>query len=136
MSEKKALLSLAVLSIAESIRNNPDKYMSLVTNPNDNFYPSPSMATTIYDPRPACSHDMYQPLHVEEQQHFYLLQNNRANMLIDEAHKLYSFLTERFLCDIVNENVSRQSIPAEDLSAAVSPSEQGRGGDDNKQNHV
>ena len=136
LSEKKALLSLAVLSIAESIRNNPDKYMSLVTNPNDNFNPSPSMATTIYDPRPACSHDMYQPLHVEEQQHFYLLHNNRANMLIDEAHKLYSFLTERFLCDIVNENVSKQSIPAEDLSAAVSPSEQGRGGDDNKQNHV
>jgi len=136
LSEKKALLSLAVLSIAESIRNNPDKYMSLVTNPDDNFYPSPSMATTIYDPRPACSHDMYQPLHVEEQQHFYLLQNNRANMLIDEAHKLYSFLTERFLCDIVNENVSKQSIPAEDLSAAVSPSEQGRGADDDKQNHV
>jgi len=136
LSEKKALLSLAVLSIAESIRNNPDKYMSLVTNPDDNFYPSPSMATTIYDPRPACSHDMYQPLHVEEQQHFYLLKNNRANMLIDEAHKLYSFPTERFLCDIVNENLSKHSIPAEDLSAAVSPSEQGRGADDDKQNHV
>ena len=95
------------------------------------------MTATTYDPRPACSsHDIYQPLHVEEQQHFYLLQNNRANMLIDEAHKLYSFLTERFLCDIVNENVSKQSIPAEDLSAAVSSSEQGRGADDDKQNHV
>jgi hypothetical protein len=79
---------------------------------------------------------MYQPLHVEEQQHFYLLQNNRANMLIDEAHKLYSFLTERFLCDIVNENVSKQSIPAEDLPAAVSSPEQGRGADDDKQNRV
>src|SRR5690349_1769044 len=110
--------------------------MSLVTNYNDNFYPSPSMATTIHDPCPACSHDIYQPLHLEEQQHLYLLQNNRANMLIDEAHKLYSFLTERFLCDIVNENVSKQSIPAEDLTAAVPPSEQGRRADDDKQNRI
>ena len=128
MSDKKALLKLAVLSLAESIRNNPDKYMSLVTNHNDNFYPSPSMATTIYDPRSACSsHDIYQPLHVEEQQHSYLLQNNYVDMLVDEAHKLYTFLTERFLCDIVNENVSKPSIPAEDLPAGMSPSEQGRG---------
>ncbi len=137
LSDKKALLKLAVLSLAESIRNNPDKYMSLVTNHNDNFYPSPSMATTIYDPRSACSsHDIYQPLHVEEQQHSYLLQNNYVDMLVDEAHKLYTFLTERFLCDIVNENVSKPSIPAEDLPAAMSPSEQGRGADDDKQNCV
>ena len=112
--------------------------MSLITNHDDNFYPSLSMATTIYDPHPACSsHDIYQPLHVEEQQHSYLPQNNYVDMLVDEAHKLYTFLTEQLFCDVVNENVSKQSIyPAEDLPATVSPSEQGRGADDDKQNRV
>jgi len=37
---KKALLKLAVLSIAESIRNNPDRYGPLFNNHNDNSYSS------------------------------------------------------------------------------------------------
>jgi SMC interacting uncharacterized protein involved in chromosome segregation len=49
LSDNRALLKLAVLSIAESIRNNPDKYSYLVNNHNDNFYPSPSLTTATYD---------------------------------------------------------------------------------------
>ena len=37
LSNKKALLKLAVLSIDESIRNNPDRYGSLISNRNDNY---------------------------------------------------------------------------------------------------
>jgi hypothetical protein len=40
LSNTKALLKLAVLSIAESIRNNPDRYGPLVNNHNDNSYSS------------------------------------------------------------------------------------------------
>jgi hypothetical protein len=36
-------------------------------------------------------------------------------------NKLYTFLAERFLCDIVNENVSNQSISAA-LPAVTLPS--------------
>ena len=49
LSDNRALLKLAVLSIAESIRNNPDKYGYLVSNHNNNFYPPPPLTTTIYD---------------------------------------------------------------------------------------
>ncbi|MFL6522944.1 MAG: hypothetical protein ACJ71B_05635 [Nitrososphaera sp.] len=40
LSNRKALLKLAVLSIAESIRNNPDRYSSLISSRNDNSYSS------------------------------------------------------------------------------------------------
>lgn len=50
LSDNRALLNLAVLSIAESIRNNPDKYSSLVSNHSDDIYP-PSMTTATYDYR-------------------------------------------------------------------------------------
>ena len=79
---------------------------------------------------------MYQPWHEEEQQEQhqpYLSQNKYVEMLIDEAHKLYTFLAERFLCDIINENVSKQSISTAALPAAESPTEEG-GVDDDKQN--
>jgi hypothetical protein len=46
LSDKKLLLKLAVLSIVESIRNNPDKYISLISNRNDNLYSS--LATVEY----------------------------------------------------------------------------------------
>jgi chromosome segregation ATPase len=47
LSNKKALLKLAVLSIAESIRNNPDRYSPLISNHNDNSYSS--LATVVTD---------------------------------------------------------------------------------------
>jgi hypothetical protein len=56
-------------------------------------------------------------------------------MLIDEANKLYIFLAERLLCDIVNENVSKQPIlPTVALPAAAAlPSEEGGLNDDKQE---
>jgi hypothetical protein len=56
-------------------------------------------------------------------------------MLIDEANKLYIFLAERLLCDIVNENVSKQPIlPTAALPAAAAlPSEEGGLNDDKQE---
>jgi hypothetical protein len=62
LSDKRALLNLALLSIAESIRDNPDKYSSLVTNHNNNFYPPSSLATATYDSSTdSSSRYVYQP---------------------------------------------------------------------------
>jgi hypothetical protein len=121
LSDSRPSLKLAVLSIAESIRNNPDKYGCL------GFSPPPSLATATYD---SSTYTPCQPWQVEEQE-----QNNYIEMLIDEANKLYTFLAERLLCDIVNENVSKQPIlPTAALPAAAAlPSEEG-GVNDDKQN--
>jgi hypothetical protein len=135
LSDNRALLKLAVLSVAESIRNNPDKYSPLVSNNSGDIYP-PSMTTATYDSRTDDSScHMCQPRPRQLEQQSYLPQNNYVGMLIDEAHKLYTFLAERFFCDIVNENVSKQSIPAAALPATDLSLEEG-GGDDNKKNHV
>lgn len=105
LSDNRALLKLAVLSIAESIRNNPDKYGYLVSNHNNNFYPPPPLTTTIYD---SSTNSSCQPWKVKEQleqqpqEQQYVPQNNYFEMLMDEADRLYTFLAERFLCDIVN----------------------------------
>jgi hypothetical protein len=115
LSDNRALLKLAVLSIAESVRNNPDKYNYLVSN-----YNPPSSRSSTDN---SCQY-MYQPWQADGQQSEQLQQQPylRIKMLIDEANKLYTFLAERFLCDIVNENVSNQSIPAAALPAAALPS--------------
>jgi hypothetical protein len=97
LSDKKALLKLAVLSIGESIRNNPDKYSSLISNHNDNFYSS--LATVASDTGQYIGPN-----------DFYILQNYRVEMLIEEAEKLLnSSLAELFVREVVNESVSKQS---------------------------
>jgi hypothetical protein len=96
LSNKKALLKLAVLSIAESIRNNPDRYSSLISNHNDNSYSS--LTTVGYDTGQYIGPD-----------DLYISQNYHVEMLLEEAEKLLNSLAELFVREVVNENVSKQS---------------------------
>ena len=96
LSNKKALLKLAVLSIAESIRNNPDKYSSLISSRNDNS--NSSLTTVGYDTGQYIGPD---DLHIS--------QNYHVEMLLEEAEKLYNSLAELFVREVVNESVSKQS---------------------------
>jgi hypothetical protein len=96
LSNKKALLKLAVLSIAESIRNNPDKYSSLISSRNDNS--NSSLATVASDTGQYIGPD---DLHIS--------QNYHVEMLLEEAEKLLNSLAELFVREVVNENVSKQS---------------------------
>jgi hypothetical protein len=96
LSNKKALLKLAVLSIAESIRNNPDKYSSLISSRNDNS--NSSLATVASDTGQYIGPD-----------DLYISQNHRIEMLLEEAEKLLNSLAELFVREVVNENVSKQS---------------------------
>jgi len=112
---KKALLKLAVLSIAESIRNNPDRYSSLISNHNDNSYSS--LVTVASDTGRYIGPNDFIP------------QNHRVEMLIEEAEKLYNSLAELFVREVVNECVSKQSTG----TLPALPLEEG-GADDDKQN--
>jgi hypothetical protein len=120
LSNKKALLKLAVLSIADSIRNNPDRYGSLIGDHNDNSY---SSLTTV-------GSDTGQYIGPND---LYISQNHHAEMLLEEAEKLFNSLAELFVREVVNEGVSKQSAEAIPSSLPASPLEKG-GVDDDKQN--
>jgi hypothetical protein len=113
---KKVLLKLAVLSIAESIRNNPDRYGPLVNNHNDNSYSS--LITAASDTGRYIGPD-----------DLYISQNHRIEMLLEEAEKLYNSLAELFVREVVNECISKQSTG----TLPALPLEEG-GADDDKEN--
>jgi hypothetical protein len=119
LSNKKALLKLAVLSIDESIRNNPDRYSSLISSRNDNS--NSSLATVASDTGQYIGPD---DLHIS--------QNYHVEMLLEEAEKLYNSLAELFVREVVNESVSKQSAEAIPSSLPTLPLE----GDGNKQEHT
>jgi cell division protein FtsB len=119
LSNKKALLKLAVLSIDESIRNNPDRYGSLISSRNDNS--NSSLATVASDTGQYIGPD---DLHIS--------QNYHVEMLLEEAEKLYNSLAELFVREVVNESVSKQSAEAIPSSLPTLPLE----GDGNKQEHT
>ena len=120
LSNKKALLKLAVLSIAESIRNNPDRYSSLISKHNDNS--NSSLATVASDTGQYIGPD-----------DLYISQNYHVEMLLEEAEKLLNSLAELFVREVVNENVSKQSLETMPSSLPALPLEEG-GADDDKQN--
>ena len=121
LSNKKALLKLAVLSIDESIRSNPDRYASLISNHNDNSYYS-SLANVASDTGQYIGPN-----------DFYISQNHRVEILLEEAEKLYNSLAELFVREVVNENVAKQSTETTPSSLPVLPLE-GGGVDNDKQN--
>jgi hypothetical protein len=74
-----------VLSIVESIRNNPDKYISLISNRNDNLYSS--LATVEYGTgqgyTPAGCPYVNRPLSISQQeQQSYLPQNDSVAVFV------------------------------------------------------
>jgi hypothetical protein len=116
---KKALLKLAVLSIAESIKNNPDRYSSLISDHNDNSYSS--LVTVASDTGQYIGPD-----------DLYISQNHRIEMLIEEAEKLYNSLGEQFVREVVNECISKQSTG--DIPSLPAVPLEERGEPDDKQN--
>lgn len=73
LSDRKALLKLAVLSVAESIENDPDKYSYLIHYHRDKFSSSPSFKsggyTTTSQYYSAASYTYESPFPPTEQEH-------------------------------------------------------------------
>jgi chromosome segregation ATPase len=116
LSDKKRFLELAVFSVIESRRTSPDKYSSLVYHNNENSSKDNSSHSTrqILPPPPYDS---------------YIIEHYKSTLL-EESEKLYNDLVNQLVCEVINENVTEQTVPTT-LSLPVLPSE----GDDNKLEH-
>jgi hypothetical protein len=102
LSDGKMLLKLAVLSLVESIRNNPDKYSSLL-------YRNAPSSTTEYSGQyyGSCLYEQtYMSYHHDGE--------GSGAMLIEEAEKLYNKLAKELSDEIISDcasNVASSSLP-------------------------
>jgi hypothetical protein len=54
-------------------------------------------------------------------------------IMLEEAEKLYNDIVDQILCEVVNENVAKQSVETMPSSVPALPFDEG-GADDDKQN--
>ena len=98
LSDRKALLRYALLSITESARNNPERFRLI-------FYNMPPSITDCYnsDGQDYAASYMYGG-QIQQQSQQYLSPNTEANaaMIVDEAEKLSSKLVK----DCINKTVA------------------------------
>jgi uncharacterized protein YoxC len=93
--EKKRFIELATFSVIESMRTNPDKYSSLVYhNNNGNSGKDNSHRSIQMLPPPPYDNHMIE--------HY-------KSTLFEESEKLYNDLVDQLVCEVVNENVAKQS---------------------------
>jgi hypothetical protein len=129
LSDKKKLLKLAVFSLIESMRSNPEKYSALVyhnnknqssisstrsrDNNNSNLLNVKNSSRQVVLPQPP-----YDDCIIE----YY------KDIMLEEAEKLYNVLIDQLVCEVINESISKQ--PTGDVpSLPALPS----GGDGDKQ---
>jgi hypothetical protein len=89
LSAKKMLLKLALLSLTESIRKDPDRYSSLIYHNNtysDTEYDSQNYETASYGQ--------------EQQQH---PSQDYISMLIEESEKLYTSLIKEWVDKFITD---------------------------------
>ena len=101
------------------MRTNPDKYSSLVYH-NNNENPGKDNSHRSIQMLPLPPYDN----HIIE--HY-------KSMLFEESEKLYNDLVDQHVCEVINENVAKQSAENMPSSLPALPLEEG-GADDDKQN--
>jgi hypothetical protein len=118
LSYKKRFLELAIFSVIESMRNKPDKYSSLVYHNNNNEKSSKYNTNSSRQILPPPPYDSYTLEHYK-------------SILLEESEKLYNDLVNQLVCEVINENVTEQSVPNQSTLPALSL----EGADNNKQEH-
>jgi hypothetical protein len=88
----KDILRIAVLSVTESIRNNPDKYSALIRSK----IPSTLDCNNYQYPT-------YYGLHMCRQPQEKLSKEEYADMLVEEADKLYYKLVKELVGQTIND---------------------------------
>jgi hypothetical protein len=129
LSDKKKLLKLAVFSLIESMRSNPEKYSALVYHNNKN---QSSISSTR-----SRDNNNSNLLNVKNSSRQVILQpppyddciiEYYKDIMLEEAEKLYNVLIDQLVCEVINESISKQ--PTGDIpSLPALPS----GGDGDKQ---
>ena len=123
-------MNAAIISVIESMRNNPEKYSALIYHNNDNQNSSSrsedhnsnllnaNRQAVVLPPPP---YDSYMIEYYKD-------------IMLEEAEKLYNDIVDLVLCEVVNENVAKQSAETMPSSVPALPLEEGGADDDNKQN--
>lgn len=123
LSDKNAFLKLALFSLIESMRSNPDKYTQLIYHKNNN---QNSLSS---------SRDNGNPLNMNIRKippppyDYYVIGDYKA-IVLEEAEKLYNVLVDQLVCGVVNENVAKESI-----ATALPPALQLERADDKQEHH-
>jgi hypothetical protein len=133
LSDKKRLLQLAIFSLIHSMRNDPDKYSALVYHNNYN-QSSLSSSTKSKDNRNLSDASRQEVILPPPPYDGYIIEHYK-DVMLEEAEKLYNVLVDQLVCEVVNENVAKQSSETMPSSLPALPSEEEGGGADNdKQN--
>ncbi len=118
LSDKKRFLELASFSVIESMRASPDRYSSLVYHNNENSSKDNNHSSRQILPPPPYDG--------------YIIEHYKST-LFEESEKIYNGLVDQLVCEVVNENVAKQSAESMPSSLPALPLEEG-GVDDDKQN--
>jgi hypothetical protein len=132
LSDKKRLLKTAIISLIGSMRNDPEKYSALVyhNNYNQSSLLSSTKSKDNRNPSDASKQEVILPPPPYDG---YIIEHYK-DVMLEEAEKLYNDIVDQILCEVVNENVAKQSAEAISSSSLPAlPSEKG-GVDDDKQN--
>jgi hypothetical protein len=133
LSNRKKLLNAAIISLIESMRNNPEKYSALVYHNNDNQNSSSSPSSTrSKDHDSNLSNASRQAVVLPPPPYDNYMIEYYKDIMLEEAEKLYNDIVDQIFC-VVNENVAKQSAETMPSSLPALPLEEG-GADDDKQN--
>jgi hypothetical protein len=129
LSNKKTFLKIAIISIIESMRNNPEKYSALVYH--NNYNQSSLSSSTRSKDNSNLSDASRQVVLPPPPYDGYIIEYYK-DIMLEEAEKLYNDLVDQLDCEVINETISKQSTPDMPSLPAL-PLEEG-GADDDKQN--
>ncbi|HJT48125.1 MAG TPA: hypothetical protein VJ729_08065 [Nitrososphaeraceae archaeon] len=129
LSYKKVFLKTAIVSVIESMRNNPEKYSALVYHNNDNQNPTLS-STRSKGHNSNLSNASRQAAVLPPPPYDNYMIDYYKDIMLEEAEKLYNEIVNQVLCEVVNENVAKQSVETIPYSLPALRFEEGEVDDD------
>jgi hypothetical protein len=101
-------LNAAIISLIESMRNNPEKYSALVWHNNDNQNSS-SSSTRSEDHNSNLLNASRQAVVLPPPPYDDSIIEYYKGIMLEEAEKLRNDIVDQVLCEVVNENVADRS---------------------------
>jgi hypothetical protein len=105
LSNKKTFLNIAIISVIESMRSNPEKYSALV---HHNNYNQGSLSSISKDNNSDLSYASRHAILPPPPYDGYIIEHYK-DIMLEEAEKFYNNIVDQLVCEVVNENISEQS---------------------------
>jgi hypothetical protein len=114
LSDKKKLLNAAIISLIESMRNDPEKYSALVyhNNYNQNSSSSSPSSTRSEDHNSNLLNASRQVVVLPPPSYDDYIIEYYKDVMLEEAEKLYNDILDQILCEVVNGNVDYKDMKA------------------------